>query len=218
MQRQRGQHCATPWTPQSRWWAAGAGARTRILSTRAGEKDGHERVNGWGSGGFASLPAGRAAGEYGRGAGLHALGAPAQVFRGGAPSAAWQGRSRGKAHRAGTRRCASRGCAGPLGTAQPRHGGQGMTWPQRKQVQDQRIAAGRGLRHTPGGEDWRVRSGMTARRRGHCRHMPHARASPARDDWWGGSACPPASRALKASSSALASWRSAVSKPSVNQP
>src|SRR5215471_21859967 len=52
---------------------------------------------------------------------------------------------------------------GPLGTAPPRHGGQGMPWPQRKQVQEQRIAAGPGLLHTHGGADWRVRSGMPAR-------------------------------------------------------
>jgi hypothetical protein len=36
--------------------------------------------------------------------------------------------------------------------------------------------------------------------------------------WRGGRACLPASRYANASNSAFASWRSAVSKPSVNQP
>jgi hypothetical protein len=36
--------------------------------------------------------------------------------------------------------------------------------------------------------------------------------------WRGGRACPLASHYVNAASSALASWRSAVSNPSVNQP
>jgi hypothetical protein len=44
---------------------ASTGAGANELSTRAGEKDVHERVNGCGSGGFACLPAGAAAGDTG---------------------------------------------------------------------------------------------------------------------------------------------------------
>jgi hypothetical protein len=85
-----GATCAAAWADHSGCHAAGAGARTRALSTRAGENGAHREANCCGAGHFAILPAGEAAGGNWRGAGPHALGTRAQVFRGGAPLAAWR--------------------------------------------------------------------------------------------------------------------------------
>ena len=66
--RGRGEDCLLTWSEQTAaaYDQASTDAHTNELSTRAGEKDVHERVNCCGSGGFGSLPvrgAGRGAGR-----------------------------------------------------------------------------------------------------------------------------------------------------------
>jgi hypothetical protein len=93
-----------------------------------------------------------------------------------------------------------------------------LCYTQQCKARAQRVfcQAGEAMQRIKG--SWLFRYVITVSMHGHFRPMPHESASDSRGYWRGAKAGPLAPRYASASSNALASWRSAVSNPSVNQP